>query len=253
MPKQKKLLKLTDSNYYDLASDLQYFSVSQYKSFMQCEAATMAYLRGEYQRENTTALLVGSYVDAWVEGTIQEFIYEHHDEIYTKQGKLRAEFVKADEIIHKIHGDDLFRKFLSGEKQKIITFKEFGANWKIKMDSYIPEVCIADLKTARDIKGLPKWRYDYQGAIYQRGVEKKTKKKLPFYLAVATKEDIVELGIFQIPQSTLDLALEEVAEAMPHLIEVKAGKIEPTRCEECDYCKRTRKTVVRNYNELLES
>ena len=249
---KQKLLKLTESSYYSLQADKDYFSVSQFKSFLRCEAATMAYLRGEYQRETTTALLVGSYVDSWVEGTIQEFMDEHHDEIYTKQGKLRAEFVKADEIIHKIHGDELFRKFLSGEKQKIITFKEFGANWKIKMDSYINDVCISDLKTARDIKGLPKWRYDYQGAIYQRGVEKKTKKKLPFYLTVATKEDIVELGIFQIPQSTLDLALEEVSEAMPHLIEVKAGRIEPTRCEECDYCKRTRKTVIRNYNELLE-
>ena len=251
MPKQK-LLKLTESNYYSLLADQQYFSVSQFKSFLRCEAATMAYLRGEYERETTTALLVGSYVDANFEGTLEQFKAEN-PQIFKKDGSLKAEFSKAEEIIEKIKSDPLFMKFLSGEKQKIITFKEFGANWKIKMDSYIKDVCISDLKTARDIKGLPKWRYDIQGAIYQRGVEKKTKKKLPFYLAVATKEDIVELGIFQIPQSTLDLALEEVAEAMPHLIEVKAGKIEPTRCEECDYCKRTRKTVIRNYNELLES
>lgn len=248
---KQKLLKLTESNYYSLLADQQYFSVSQFKSFLRCESATMAYLRGEYQRETTTALLVGSYVDAFFEGTLERFKAEN-PQIFKKDGSLKAEFSKAEEIIEKIKSDPLFMKFLSGEKQKIITFKEFGANWKIKMDSYIKDVCIADLKTARDIKGLPKWRYDIQGAIYQRGVDKKIKKKLPFYLAVATKEDIVELGIFQIPQSTLDLALEEVAEAMPHLIEVKAGKIEPTRCEECDYCKRTRKTVIRNYNELLE-
>ena len=249
---KQKLLKLNDENYYSLTADRDYFSVSQFKSFLRCEAATMAYLRGEYQRETTTALLVGSYVDAFFEGTLEQFKAEN-PQIFKKDGSLKAEFSKAEEIIEKIKSDPLFMKFLSGEKQKIITFKEFGANWKIKMDSYIKDVCIADLKTARDIKGLPKWRYDIQGAVYQRGVEKKTKKKLPFYLAVATKEDIVELGIFQIPQSTLDLALEEVAEAMPHLIEVKAGKIEPTRCEECDYCKRTRKTTIRNYNELLES
>lgn len=251
MPKQKRLVKLTDSNYYSLAVDNQYFSVSQYKSFMQCEAATMAYLRGDYQRESATALLVGSYVDSAIEGTLEQFITEHKDEIYTKQGKLRSEFVKAEEIIEKIKSDELFMKFLSGEKQRIFTFKMFGANWKIKLDSFIEGVCISDLKTARDIKGLPKWRYDIQGAVYQHGVEKNKLGKLPFYLAVATKEDVVELGIFQIPQSTLDLALEEVGENMPHLIEVKAGKIEPTRCEECDYCKRTRKTTIRNYNELL--
>lgn len=249
---KQKLLKLTESNYYSLQADRDYFSVSQFKSFLRCEAATMAYLRGEYQRETTTSLLVGSYVDANFEGTLEQFKSDN-PQIFKKDGSLKAEFSKAEEIIEKIKSDPLFMKFLSGEKQKIITFKEFCANWKIKMDSYIKDVCISDLKTARDIKGLPKWRYDIQGAIYQRGVEKKTKKKLPFYLTVATKEDIVELGIFQIPQSTLDLALEEVAEAMPHLIEVKAGKIEPTRCEECDYCKRTRKTTIRNYNELLES
>lgn len=247
---KQKLLKLTENNYYSLQADRDYFSVSQFKSFLRCEAATMAYLRGEYERETTTALLVGSYVDANFEGTLEQFKAEN-PQIFKKDGSLKAEFSKAEEIIEKIKSDPLFMKFLSGEKQKIITFKEFGANWKIKMDSYIKDVCVADLKTARDIKGLPKWRYDIQGAVYQRGVEKKTKKKLPFYLAVATKEDIVELGIFQIPQSTLDLALEEVAEAMPHLIEVKAGKIEPTRCEECDYCKRTRKTTIRNYNELF--
>lgn len=248
---KQKLLKLNDENYYSLTADRDYFSVSQFKSFLRCEAATMAYLRGEYERETTTALLVGSYVDEFFEGTLEHFKAEN-PQIFKKDGSLKAEFSKAEEIIEKIKSDPLFMKFLSGEKQKIITFKEFGANWKIKMDSYIKDVCIADLKTARDIKGLPKWRYDYQGALYQRGVEKKTKKKLPFYLTVATKEDIVELGIFQIPQSTLDLALEEVAEAMPHLIEVKAGKIEPTRCEECDYCKRTRKTRIQNYNILLE-
>lgn len=251
---RQKLFKLNDSNYYSLLADQQYFSVSQYKSFMRCEAATMAYLRGEYERETTTALLVGSYVDAYFEGTLENLLSTiPYDVVFTKQGKKRSEFEKADEIIRKIESDQLFMKFLSGEKQRIFTFKMFGANWKIKLDSFIKDVCIADLKTARDIKGLPKWRYDLQGAVYQRGVEKKTKKKLPFYLSVATKEDIVELGIFQIPQSTLDLALEEVGENMPHLIEVKAGKIEPTRCEECDYCKRTRKTTIRNYNELLES
>ena len=248
----QRLLKLTESNYYSLQADKEYFSVSQFKSFLRCEAATMAYLRGEYQRETTTALLVGSYVDANFEGTLEQFKAEN-PQIFKKDGSLKAEFSKAEEIIEKIKSEPLFMKFLSGEKQRIFTFKMFGANWKIKLDSFIKDVCIADLKTARDIKGLPKWRYDIQGAVYQRGVEKKTKKKLPFYLNVATKEDIVELGIFQIPQSTLDLALEEVAEAMPHLIEVKTGKIEPTRCEECDYCKRTRKTVIRNYNELLEN
>ena len=69
MPKQKKsskkiLPKLTESNYYSKEADLHYMSVSQYKSFMSCEARTMAKLNGEYEEEQSSALLFGSYVDA---------------------------------------------------------------------------------------------------------------------------------------------------------------------------------------------
>ena len=245
-----KLLKLTDKNYYSREADLEYFSVSQYKSFCKCEAATMAKLNGEYEPETTSALLVGSYVDAFIEGTLDAFKAENPS-LFKKDGQLKAEYVKAEEICQKIASDDMFMNFMSGEKQKILTFKLFDVNWKIKLDSLVPGKCIADLKTARNFEGLPNWRYDIQGAIYQIGVCLNNLGHLPFYLAVATKEAITELGIFQIPQTTLDLALGEVEENMPHFIAVKKGEIEPTRCECCDYCKKTRKTVIRNYNELL--
>ena len=119
------------------------------------------------------------------------------------------------------------------------------------MDSFVRDICITDLKTARNTEGIVKWRYDYQGTIYQKGVELNGLGTLPFYLAVATKEDIPDLNIFQIPQSTLDLALSEIADLIEHVIEVKSGKIAPTRCEKCDYCKKTRQVKIRNYNELL--
>lgn len=256
MPKQQKLKKilpkLTESNYYDRSSDLAYMSVSQFKSFMKCEAATMARLKGEYEPQgNNTALLVGNYVDASIEGTLEQFKADNPS-IFKKDGTLKAEYVKAEEIVNLINKNELFMQFLSGEKQVILTFNLFDVDWKIKMDSFVRDICITDLKTARNTEGIPKWRYDIQGAIYQKGVELNGFGTLPFYLAVATKEDIPELNIFQIPQSTLDLALMEVEENLPHIIEVKTGKIAPTRCECCDYCKKTRQVKIRNYNELLE-
>ncbi len=248
----KKILpKLTANNYYERTSDLAYMSVSQYKSFMSCEARTMAKLNGDYEEEKNTALLVGSYVDSAIEGTLDEFKQEN-PQIFKKNGELYSEFAKAEELVRLIQADPLFQKFLSGEKQVILTFELFGVPWKIKMDSFVRGICITDLKTAKDTKGLPKWRYDIQGGIYQKGVELNGLGTLPFYLAVATKEEVPDLNIFQIPQSTLDLALMEVEENLPHIIEVKTGKVHPTRCEKCDYCKRTRKTMIRNYNELLE-
>lgn len=248
---KKKLPKLTENNYYDRAIDLAYMSVSQYKSFMSCEARTMAKLNGEYDEPITRALLVGSFVDSYFEGTLEQFMKDN-PEIFTKQEELRAEFRRANEVIARIKADKTFMNFLSGEKQKILTFELFGIPWKIKIDSFIADKCIVDLKTSRRTEELPKWRYDIQGAVYQKGVELNRLGVLPFYLAVATKEKVSELNIFQIPQSTLDLALEEVQENLPHIMEVKGGKIEPTRCGRCPYCKSTKITKIRNYNELLE-
>lgn len=256
MAKQKKsskkiLPKLTESNYYSNESDKAYMSVSQYKSFMSCEARTMAKLNGEYEDKKSNALLFGSYVDSAIEGTLEQFKTEN-PQIFKKNGEPYAEFVKAEELIRLIKDNELFMKFLSGEKQVILTFNLFDVDWKIKMDSFVRDICITDLKTAASTEGIVKWRYDIQGAIYQKGVELNDLGKLPFYLAVATKEDIPDLNIFQIPQSTLDLALMEVEENLPHIMEVKSGKNAPTRCEKCDYCKKTRQVRIRNYNELLE-
>lgn len=254
MAKQKSLkapMKLTESNYYSTEADLKYMSVSQFKSFLDCEARTMAKLKGEYKEEkNNTALLVGSYVDSAIENTLDKF-KEENPQIFTQKGELKSDFKKAEEIVKLIKKNELFQKFLSGEKQVILTFELFGVWWKIKMDSFVRDICITDLKTARNTEGIVKWRYDYQGAIYQKGVELNGLGTLPFYLAVATKEDIPELNIFQVPQSTLDLALSGIADLIEHVIEVKSGKIAPTRCEKCDYCKKTRQVKIRNYNELL--
>lgn len=254
MAKQKSSkapMKLTENNYYSTEADLKYMSVSQFKSFLDCEARTIAKLNGEYVEEkNNTALLVGSYVDSAIENTLDKFKVDN-PQIFTQKGELKSDFKKAEEIVKLIKENELFQKFLSGEKQVILTFELFGIWWKIKMDSFVRDICITDLKTARNTEGIVKWRYDYQGAIYQKGVELNGLGTLPFYLAVATKEDIPELNIFQVPQSTLDMALSEIADLIEHVIEVKTGKVEPTRCEKCDYCKKTRQVKIRNYNELL--
>lgn len=245
-----KLMKLTDDNYYSEKANNQYFSVSQFKDFMNCEAQAMAKLKGEYKPEITKPLLVGSYVDRYFEGTLKQFT-EENPEIFTAKGELKSEFKQAEQIIKKIENDNLFMKFLSGEKQRIFTFKLFGANWKIKMDSYIPGVCIADLKIVKDFSSLVKFRYDIQGAIYQKGVEICTGEKLPFYLAAATKEKIIDLDIFQIQQSDLDTALEDVELMIDRFIQVKKGKEEPIHCGQCEYCKSIKKATIRNLKELM--
>ena len=74
---------LTKDNYYSSEENQEYMSVSQYKDFRKCEAMALASLRGEWVRPQTTALLVGSYIDSWFEGTLEEF-KAAHPEIYKK-------------------------------------------------------------------------------------------------------------------------------------------------------------------------
>ena len=68
---------LTSENYYSEKSNLEYMSVSQYKQFQKCEAAAMAELKGEWKRPKSTALLVGSYIDSWFEGSLESFKIEN--------------------------------------------------------------------------------------------------------------------------------------------------------------------------------
>lgn len=245
-------MQINQDNYYSEAANREFFSVSQYKSFISCEARAMAELSGEYERPVTKALLVGSFVDRYFEGTLDEFMKENPG-IYTRRRELRADFKRANQIIEIVKTDPKFMDSMSGEKQKIFTFEMFGVPWKIKLDSYNPGKAITDLKVVARMDRLPQWRYDIQGAVYQKGVEICTGEKLPFYLAVVTKEKVLDRDIWQIPQSTLDFALRQVEENIGRYAHIKEGYIEPEHCGRCDYCKSIKKARVRNYNELLEA
>lgn len=242
---------LTQENYYGPEANQLYFSVSQYKDFTKCEAMAMAKIRGDYQQPVTRALLVGSFVDSYFEGTLPEFMREN-TEIFTRKNELKSEFKKANEIIGRVKADPLFMRFMSGEKQRIMEFEMFGVPWKMKMDSYLPDTCITDLKVVANFKSLPLWRYDLQGTVYQAGVEAVTGGRLPFYLAVATKERVVDLDIFQIPQTTLNLAMDEIRYNIERYADVKRGLTPAQYCGKCDYCKSVKAATIRNYNELLE-
>lgn len=251
MQTDSRNFQLTDDTYYSSEANKHFFSVSQYKDFMKCEAMAMAKLRGEYEQPMTKAMLIGTLCDRWFEGTLQDFINDNPNLIYCKRG-LRADFKKADAIIKRIRQDERFMQFMSGEKQKILIFEMFGARWKMKMDSFVQDICITDLKVVQNFRTLPLWRYDLQGAVYQAGCELNGFGKLPFYLAVATKEVVTDFDVFQIDQSTLDMALKEIESNMPRFIAVKEGFEEPHYCGVCDYCKSIKKAKIRNYNELLE-
>lgn len=231
---------LTNENYYSDIANQQYMSVSQYKSFRKCEAAAMAELRGEWKHPKTTALLVGSYVDSWFEGTLDEFCRDN-PEIYTKGGKLKSDFVQAEALIARVQKDPTFMRYMAGKKQVILTRELFGTPWKIKIDSYHPDK-IVDLKVMRSMERImgksfvEHWGYDLQMAIYA-AVEG---RDLATYLAVVTKQDPPDIELISIPRWRRVELLEEVERSMPRLLAVKAGTVPALRCGCCEYCRATK-------------
>lgn len=265
-----RTLKLTNSNYYSEKANQQFISVSQYKDFFGtlgykgCEAQALAKLKGEYKEEPSTAMLVGSYIDSYFEGTLDDF-KTNHPEIVKKDGTLKSEFKQAEEIIARIERDKKFMQYLSGEKQIIMIGELFGMNFKIKMDSYIPDKAIVDLKVVDDIykthyskengklNFIQARGYDFQLAIYQKIVELNTGKKLPCFIAVADKGKTTNIEIIQITQGELDSTLAGVGIGVERIKRLKSGEIEPDRCGKCDFCKQT-KVITKPIlmSELLE-
>lgn len=240
-------MKLDVYNYHTTEANMEYFSVSQFKSFMDCEARTMAELSGEYEREGSKALLMGSYVDAYFSDEMDVFRNEHPD-IYTRRGELRAEYCDCEKFIARAERDPIFMDYMAGDKQTIMTGELFGQPFKVKLDVFNGER-IVDLKLIRDfekvwngnerVSFVEAWGYDYQGYAYQKIVEQNTGKKLPFYLAVITKEKHPQIRVIELPQWVLDSAGEVMSYYMERFASVKAGELPPDRCEECDYCKDT--------------
>ena len=239
---------LTAKYYFSKNNNRKYCGSSQFKSFMKCSAAALAELNEEHEREMTTALLVGSYVDAWFEGTLDIFKKEH-PEVFKKDGSLKSEYVQAEEIIARVQKDELFMHYMSGKKQVVKTGFIEGIPFKIKIDSYHKGKMIVDLKVIKDFKPIYDeeegcyldfiryWGYDIQAAIYQ-AVEG---NRLPFFICAVTKEKTPDLKVIQIPQSWIDNAMEIIKHNVEMIDMIKHGEMPPIRCEHCDYCKATKK------------
>lgn len=260
------MISLTNENYHSTTANNDYWSVSLFKEFDRCEASGLAMVRGEYEREKTTSLLVGSYVDAYFtgdKGALGRFGLEH-PEIFKKDGSLKADYVKAEELIEVVKNQPLMMEYLKGENQVIMSADLFDVPWKIKIDVHGGNR-IVDLKTVKDFEPLYKegfgrvswieyWGYDIQGAIYQKieQIASGRTEPLPFYIVAVTKEKVPDVAVIQIPQHVLDTALKVVESKIDRFDLVKHGDIEPIRCGRCDYCKRTKKLAEPEVFETVE-
>lgn len=266
----KKKVDVTEDNYYSLEKAKEYIGASQIKSFIECEAKAMAILNGEFEEEKSTALWVGSYVDAALTGTQEEMdkLLADNLKVFYAYGNpdkgLKADFKKADKCIERVKKDKTMMKTLSGEHQIIMIGDIFGVPCKIKIDSYLEGKAIVDLKTTQDMqkaiyipeKGhygswIEAYKYPLQMAIYQEIVRQNTGDTLPCYLTVVDKTDEPDIGIFQIDNETMREELENIKDTVLNIAEIKKGNVKPIRCEKCDYCKRTKKAKILDWREVF--
>lgn len=245
-------MTLIESDYYGREANEYFFSVSQFKDFQKCPAMAMAKIKGQWAPERGRALLLGSYVDEVLTGTVashKKFLEEYESELYKKNGDPYADVAQADETIGRILDQPLMRKFLGGEHQVILTGEIEGVPFKIKMDSFLPGRFIADLKYMASLRSpnlfepmVKYWGYDIQAACYQEIVRQNTGEKLPFLFVIATKEKPAHLAVAEINQWNMDEALATVKRDILRFQKIKTGELEPERCEDynCDYCTSTK-------------
>lgn len=253
---------LCEENYFSTENEMKYCGSSQIKSFLDCEARTMAKFHEDWKEEPSTALLVGSYVDAAVSGTLDIFKAQH-PEILKKDGTLKAEYLQAEYILSRIERDELFKKYISGDHQTIMVGEIAGIPIKIKIDSYFSDKAIVDMKCVKDFEPIwnektktkenfvDYWGYTTQAALYQEIVRQNTGKRLPYFIAAVTKQKEPDLAVMSIPDEVLDIKLEQLKEDLVHINNIKTGATPPQRCEHCDYCRWTKKlTHILDYRDL---
>ena len=99
--------------------------------------------------------------------------------------------VYGNRLIERIKSDKMLMHYMSGEKQKIMTGEILSVPFKIKIDSYLKDEAIVDLKVMKDfsdvwstaynsrVNFVEAYNYDIELAIFQEIVFQNTGKKLP--------------------------------------------------------------------------
>lgn len=245
-------MQLNKHNYFSLEADKEYFSVSQFKAFKECEAKVIAKLNGEWKEKENEAFLLGSYVHAWSEGTLKEFKNEN-PQLFKKDGTLYAKYELGDKMISALANDLLVERVREGQKEVIITAELFGAKWKCMMDIYNPSRKVfADIKTTRSIhqkywneyEGIKQnfiQYYDYllQMAIYAE-IERLNRGEEDYFqphIIAVDKQDPPDKAVIFVGTDFIKHKLLEVEVLLPRFIKVKNGEEKPIGCGQCDYCR----------------
>lgn len=269
---KKNDFELNAETYFSPEANLKYLDCSTFKNVAGtsgrkgCECRALAIAKGEYVEPKTEALLVGGYCDAYFDNSLSAFCVDNMNDIYTKASikkfeksgkaeeleRLKA-FEQADIMIKRAIKEPLFMKYVEGETQKILTADIEGVPIRVKLDSYDGHR-ITDIKTAASItetyyaKDLGQrlnfaeyFGYVEQAFFYQTAVEQNFGKRLPFYLAVITKEKHnnvphPRVAVIQIPDQVIADKGQEIKTKIHNVWSLLQGEFDPVPCGTCEWC-----------------
>ena len=269
-------MKVTKENYFSKEASKEFNGVSQFKSFTGgCSAKEMDKLNGKLEEGKVKAFMQGHYVHAWSEGNgalekfrenNPEMFYKSDKDKPVKERRLLKTFQICESMIDRLESFDLVTEYLTGEKEIVIEFELYGQKWKSMIDVVnLEEGRFVDLKTTRGIDRkywnddfsekvsfVEKYNYPLQMAVYQKALYAKYGVKLHPFIVAVDKSDIPDVAIIDMEdEERFEKELAYVEEHIESVNMIKAGLIEPTRCEKCDYCKSTKKIDrVISYKEL---
>lgn len=268
---KNKQASLNSDNYYDNSTDLIYQSPTYFKKFLNCEAETMAEIKGEYKPDFKDALLVGNYLHSYFESkeAHQKFIDDNREEMYSKRKPygLLGKYRIADSMIETLSNDEMFRKLYQGGKEVIVTGQIDNVDWKGKIDCLnLDRKYFIDLKTTRDIHKkywnvedhewnsfVASWNYQLQMYVYQELIHQTFGVWCEPYIVAVSKQDVPDKAIISIPNERLTEAELLIEQEQPHIEDVRNGRVEPKRCERCEYCRLTKKLgEIVSMDDLIE-
>lgn len=256
------MITLNEQNYFSLEAELEYMSNHLWGNFMECEAKTMATLKGEYEQPDRECFKVGHIMEAVIQGRD----YTEIEGIYQKNEKLYAWASKAVAMAERAKKDKMFMSMMTGEAQGIYTGEIAGLAWKCKTDCVNHETqAITDLKSTKDfeddwmvVDGKNKkvaWYhihgYQRQLLIQRELVEQKTGLEYLTLIAGVTKQDPPDIALVLFDdEDAFGRELFEIELRAERVKAVWKGKEKSIPCGKCDWCRGVK--VLTNF-EVAES
>lgn len=242
-------MQLNKDNYFSIEADNYYLSNSQIKNFLTCSASAIAYLKCEYQYPKPSeSMIFGQLIHSYFEGkdAFDIFVNNNRSILCKKNGEMYSIFNYLP-VVKCVEDDSFTMYYLSGKHEQIITTELFGEKIKASID-VIGNNFITDIKTMYSIEKekILQYGYDKQLVLYSMIYKQATGIDIKdLYIVAISKEVFPDHRLFFLnDDEKIHNIKQEIEDDIKKVSAIKKGDIKSTRCENCDYCKQTKKLFI---------